>query len=62
MNYSCVLCSQDIVKHTERYYIEGKGKFDVEEALRNLPFTVPVKSSVKYICKHCLAKLKKTHI
>lgn len=57
MNYPCVLCSKDIVKHTERYLVAGKGKFHVEESLKSLPFAV--RSSSKHICKQCLAKLKK---
>ena len=57
MNYPCVLCSRDIVKHTERYVVTGKSKFNVEESLRDLPFAV--KSSAKHICKQCLAKMKK---
>ena len=57
MNYNCVLYFRYIDKGVERYRIEGKRKFDVVEALKLLPFTVRL--SKIFICKHCLAKLKK---
>ena len=57
MNFLCVLCSRDIVNSVERYRIEGKGKFNVVKALKELPFEVRCSST--FICKQCLAKLKK---
>ena len=59
MAFPCVLCCRNIVKHQERYLVEGKGKFNVGEELSQLPFNVPLTS--KYICKGCLQLLKKRH-
>lgn len=57
MNYNCVLCFRYIDKGVERYRVQGKGKFDIVEALKSLPFDI--RNSNTFICKHCLAKLKK---
>ena len=59
MDFPCVLCFQNIVKHQERYLVEGRGKFNVGEELSRLPFNVP--RTNKYICKGCLQLLKKRH-
>ena len=57
MNYKCVLCFRYIDKGVERYRVEGKGKFDIVQALKSLPFNI--RNSTTFICKQCLAKLKK---
>ena len=57
VDFPCVLCLRNVVKHQERYHIEGKGKFDVKEELQKLPFSVKI--STRFICKHCLCTLKK---
>lgn len=58
INHFCVLCSRDIVKSTERYRVNSnKEKFDVTEELKSLPFVV--RNSGEFICKACLANLKK---
>ena len=41
MDFPCILCFQNIVKHQERYLVEGRGKFNVGEELSRLPFNVP---------------------
>ena len=33
MDFPCVLCFQNIVKHQERYLVEGREKFNVAEEL-----------------------------
>jgi Na+/alanine symporter len=58
MGFSCILCFKYIVKHNERYLVQGKGTFNVLEELRKLPFRVNLCYS-GYICKHCLYNLKK---
>ena len=57
MNYKCVLCFRYIDKGVERYRVEGKGKFDIVQALKSLPFNI--RNSTTFICKQCLAKHKK---
>ena len=54
---TCVLCSRVIEKTHERYLISGKSKFDVSEALKQLPFDIL--ESSPYICRQCLDKLRK---
>ena len=57
MNYQCVLCSRCIDKSAERYRTEGRGKFDILEALKSPPFEIT--NFETFICKQCLSKLKK---
>ena len=58
-SFSCVLCFRVIEKAHERYLVWGKSKFDVKEAIKQLPFTVSDTSAYMYICRQCLSKLKK---
>ena len=53
MNYNCVFCFQYIGKGVERFRIEGKGKFDVVEALKIAPINIRILNT--FICKHCPA-------
>ena len=56
---SCVLCFRVIEKKHERYLVSGKSKFNVQEAIEQLPFVVSDICSSAYICRQCLAKLQK---
>jgi hypothetical protein len=57
-SFSCVLCFRVIEKAHERYLVSGKSKFNVKEAINQLPFVVSDTHS-GYICRQCLAKLQK---
>ena len=54
----CVVFPSDRKKH-ERYLVSGKSKFNVQEAIEQLPFVVSDICSSAYICRQCLAKLQK---
>ena len=56
-NNTCALCFKYIVKHHERYLVEGKGSFNILGELKSLPFSV--EDSSRFICKQCLYNLKK---
>ena len=47
------------MKHEEKYLVERRGKFNVDEKLSRLPFNIP--RTNKYTCKGCLQLLKKRH-
>lgn len=51
----CILCFQLLLKATDRNLVDGKCK--VKDELDDLPFVVHRSSS--YICKKCLALIKK---
>ena len=53
----CILCFRVIDLTHERYLISGKSKFNIKEAIHELPFKVC--DSSPYICRHCLDKLRK---
>lgn len=54
---SCILCFREIQLTHERYLIAGKSKFNIKEAIQQLPFKVF--DSSPYICRQCLDKLRK---
>lgn len=56
-NCTCILCFRVIEKAHERYLVSGKTKFDLSEAIRQLPF--PILESSLYICRQCCDKLRK---
>ena len=56
-NCTCILCFHVIEKADERYLVSGKTKFDLSEAIRQLPF--PILESSLYICRQCCDKLRK---
>ena len=61
-NYSVVssfIC-KDIDQKKYRYLVEGKKEFNVLAELEDLPFTLKLNNSRRYICKPCLEKFKKT--
>ena len=63
-NYSVVssfIC-KDIDQKKYRYLVEGKKEFNVLAELEDLPFTLKLNNSRRYICKPCLEKLKKRRI
>ena len=51
----CILCLEVLLKHTDRNFV--KGKADIEPELNDLPFVVSISST--YICKKCLALIKR---
>lgn len=51
----CVLCGKEIIKPTDRNLVSGKS--NARKEIENLPFDVLLLSD--YICKSCLAKLRK---
>jgi hypothetical protein len=56
-NICCILCFRVIKLKHERYLIIGKSKFNIKEAIQQLPFEVL--DSSPYICRQCLDKLRK---
>ena len=58
-SFSCVLCFRVIQKKHERYLVSGKSKFNVKEAIEQLPFVVSDICSLAYMCRQCLTKLQK---
>ena len=50
-NCTCILCFRVKEKAHERYLVSGKTKFDLSEAIRQLPFST-LESSL-YICRQC---------
>ena len=56
-NICCILCFRVIKLKHERYLINGKSKFNIKEAIQQLPFEVL--DSSPYICRQCLDKLRK---
>ncbi len=52
---SCIFCLELLSKATDRNLVDGKGKWGIE--LADFPFVVQAVSP--YICKHCLALVKK---
>ena len=58
-SFSCVLCFRVIEEKHERYLVSGKSKFNLQEAIQQLPFVVSDICCSAYICRQCLAKLQK---
>ena len=56
-NICCILCFRVIKLKHERYLIIGKSKFNIKEAIQQLPFELL--DSSPYICRQCLDKLRK---
>ena len=56
-NCTCILCFRVIEKAHERYLVSRKTKFDLSEAIRQLPF--PILETSLYICRQCGDKLRK---
>ena len=54
---ACVLCSIAIVKNGDKNLVEGRSEFDAKSEILSLDFGVIICSP--YVCKSCLAKLKK---
>ena len=48
---TCILCFRVKEKAHEMYLVSGKTKFDLSEAIRQLPF--PILESSLYICRQC---------
>ena len=53
----CVLCFSLIVNHNDKNLVQGHGQFKVFEEISSLQFVVHCPS--RYICKSCVAKLRK---
>ena len=58
MNYSCILCSSALIDPKDRYLITGRSSFDINGAIRSLPFAVGDICG-SYVCRKCLSLLKK---
>ena len=53
----CVLCFSPSVNHNNKHFIQVRGQFKVFKEISSLQFVVHCPSP--YICKLCVAKLRK---
>ena len=56
-NFSCMVCHKAITAATDRYAVDGKGKFNICSFLLNIEYTVDFCSD--FACKGCFVKLKR---
>eukprot|EP00112_Aurelia_sp_Birch-Aquarium-sp1_P016025 Seg3594.2 transcript_id=Seg3594.2/GoldUCD/mRNA.D3Y31 product="hypothetical protein" protein_id=Seg3594.2/GoldUCD/D3Y31 len=55
--WTCIFCFKRLEKPNDRNLVDGRGKFNASEALRDLLFIV--KNTSRFICTHCFNLLKK---
>ena len=56
-NFSCMVCHKAITAATDRYAVDGKGKFNVRSFLLSIEFKGDFCSDLA--CKGCIEKLKR---
>ena len=58
IHYACTLCHLVLPNSKDRYSVKGRSSFDIEGAIRGLPWQVDIDEKA-HVCRQCLARLKK---